>query len=61
MNLVAASFSFFLLLFVAVGAYSARRRDRTIEDYFLASRTIGPWFTALSAVATNNSGSCSSD
>ncbi len=56
MNLIAASFSFFLLLFVAVGAYSARRRARTIEDYLLAGRTIGPWFTGLSAVATNNSG-----
>ena len=56
MNLVAASFSFFLLLFVAVGAYSARKRSHTIEDYLLASRTIGPWFTALSAAATNNSG-----
>ncbi len=33
MNLIAASFWFFLLLFVAVGAYSARRRAHTIEDY----------------------------
>ena len=56
MNLIAASLSFFLLLFVAVGAYSARRRAHTIEDYLLAGRTIGPWFTGLSAVATNNSG-----
>lgn len=53
---VTASFSFFLLLFVAIGAYSARRRTHTVEDYLLANRTIGPWCTALSAVATNNSG-----
>ena len=56
MNLIAASFSFFLLLFVAIGAYSARKRTHTIEDYLLASRTIGPWFTGLSAVASSNSG-----
>jgi sodium/proline symporter len=55
-NPVAASFLFFLLLFVLIGAYSARRRKSTIDDYLLADRSIGPWFTALSAVASNNSG-----
>ncbi len=56
MSLILASFLFFLLLFVAIGTYSARRRQATTDDYLLASRSIGPWFTGLSAVATNNSG-----
>jgi len=53
---VIASFLFFLALFVAIGAYSATRAKKTADDYLLASRSIGPWMTALSAVATNNSG-----
>jgi len=53
---VVASFLFFLALFVAIGAYSATRAQKTTDDYLLASRSIGPWMTAFSAVATNNSG-----
>jgi len=53
---VIASFLFFLTLFVAIGAYSATRAKKTAEDYLLASRSVGPWLTAFSAVATNNSG-----
>jgi len=53
---VIASFLFFLALFVAIGAYSATRAKKTADDYLLAGRSIGPWMTALSAVATNNSG-----
>ena len=53
---VIASFLFFLALFIAIGAYSATRATKTAGDYLLASRSIGPWMTALSAVATNNSG-----
>lgn len=56
MNPVVQSFLFFLLLFTAIGAYSAFKRKATTDDYLLAGRSIGPWFTALSAVATNNSG-----
>jgi sodium/proline symporter len=51
-----ASFLFFLALFVAIGAYSATRAKKTADDYLLASRSVGPWMTAFSAVATNNSG-----
>jgi sodium/proline symporter len=47
---------FFLAVFVAIGAYSATRAKKTADDYLLASRSIGPWMTAFSAVATNNSG-----
>ena len=53
---VVASFLFFLALFVAIGAYSATRAVKTADDYLLASRSVGPWMTAFSAVATNNSG-----
>jgi sodium/proline symporter len=53
---VVVSFMFFLALFVAIGAYSATRAKKTTDDYLLASRSIGPWMTAFSAVATNNSG-----
>jgi len=53
---VIVSFLFFLALFVAIGAYSATRAKKTADDYLLASRSIGPWMTAFSAVATNNSG-----
>ena len=53
---VVVSFLCFLALFVAIGAYSATRAKKTADDYLLASRSIGPWMTAFSAVATNNSG-----
>lgn len=53
---IVVSFLFFLALFVAIGAYSATRAKKTADDYLLASRSIGPWMTAFSAVATNNSG-----
>jgi len=53
---VILSFLFFLALFVAIGVYSATRAKKTADDYLLASRSVGPWMTAFSAVATNNSG-----
>jgi sodium/proline symporter len=53
---VIGSFLFFLASFVLVGLYSATRRKNTTEDYLLASRDVSPWLTALSAVATSNSG-----
>ena len=55
MNPVALSFIFFLLIFVLIGAYAARLKKSTTEDYLLAGRSVGPWATALSAVASNNS------
>ncbi len=50
------SFVACLIAFIFVGAYASRRQTGTTEDYLLAGRSIGPWFTALSAVSTNNSG-----
>ncbi len=54
--LVMGSFLFFLILFTLVGVLSAREKQSTSEDYLVASRSVNPWLTALSAVSTNNSG-----
>lgn len=54
--MIFASFSFFLLLFIAIGLLSALKSKRTSADYLLASSSQKPWLVALSAVATNNSG-----
>ncbi len=56
MSVVAISFIAFLLMFLGIGVYSATRKRETAEDYLVASRDVGPWVMALSAVATNNSG-----
>ena len=55
-NTVILSFLAFLIGFTLIGAYASRRKSSTTDDYLLASRSIGPWFTAMSAVSTNNSG-----
>jgi sodium/proline symporter len=56
-SVVVITFLLSLLVFVGIGAFAARRkRSTTTDDYLLASRSIGPWFTALSAMASNNSG-----
>lgn len=44
------------LLITASGAASVINKSETTEDYLLASRSIPPWLSALSTVATNNSG-----
>lgn len=54
--LVAVSFILFLLLFTGVGLYSATQQQNTTVDYLLASRSVGPWLTGLSAFATAHSG-----
>jgi sodium/proline symporter len=56
LTVVVVSFTLCLLSFLGVGVASAMRRRNTSDDYLLASRSIGPWVAALSAVATNNSG-----
>lgn len=50
------SFVFFLVLFTLIGVLSAKEKQSTSEDYLVASRSVNPWLTALSAVSTNNSG-----
>ena len=54
--LIVAVFIGFLILFTVVGIYSATRKQNTTTDYLLASRNVNPWLTALSAMATNQSG-----
>jgi sodium/proline symporter len=54
---VIVTFLVFLLTFVVIGIYAAQhKRESTIDDYLLAGRNVGPWFTGLSAMATNASG-----
>lgn len=53
---IAATFIFFLLSFTLIGIYSATCKKDTTADYLLASRNVNPWLTALSAMATGQSG-----
>ncbi|MGK7920062.1 MAG: sodium/proline symporter [Trichodesmium sp.] len=53
---IAITFIAFLLSFTVVGIYSATQKQNTTNDYLLASRNVNPWFTALSAMATGQSG-----
>ena len=53
---IAVSFIIFLLLFTAIGIYSATRKQNTTTDYLLASRNVNPWLISLSAMATGQSG-----
>ncbi len=53
---ITLSFAAFLLLFTVVGIYSASRKKNTTKDYLLASRSVNPWLTGLSAFATAHSG-----
>ena len=53
---IAITFIAFLLLFTVVGIYSATQKQNTTTDYLLASRNVNPWLTALSAMATGQSG-----
>tara|TARA_R110000823_G_scaffold27609_25_gene80628 strand:- start:51328 stop:52770 length:1443 start_codon:yes stop_codon:yes gene_type:complete len=53
-----AAWTFLILLAIitASGAMSVIRKRKTPKDYLVASREVAPWLTALSTVATNNSG-----
>jgi sodium/proline symporter len=56
MTAVIASFAACLVGFTIIGVLASRESSSTTEDYLVASRNVSPWLTALSAVATNNSG-----
>lgn len=56
MTTIVASFALCLLVFTAIGLLSSRHKSDTTDDYLLAGRNVSPWLTALSSVATNNSG-----
>ena len=53
---IAITFIGFMLLFTAVGIYSATQKQNDTTDYLLAGRSVNPWFTALSAMSTGQSG-----
>jgi len=55
-NAVTISFFAFLGAYVVIGVWSSKHAVATTEDYLLASRSINPWLSALSSVATDNSG-----
>lgn len=54
--MIVASFVSFLAIFLGVGLASSFYSKHSRTDYYLAGRNVRPWLTALSAVATNNSG-----
>ncbi|MDY6804691.1 MAG: sodium/proline symporter, partial [Cyanobacteriota bacterium] len=54
--MIAITFIVFLLVFTFIGIYSATQKQNTTTDYLLASRSVNPWVTALSAMATGQSG-----
>lgn len=54
--MIITSFTFCLLLFVAIGVLSVVKSKNSSSDYLLAGHSIPPWLVALSAVATCNSG-----
>ena len=55
-EIILLSFSVFVVLFLGVGAFAAKRSAPTDVDYLLGSRSFGTWFVGLSAGATGNSG-----
>jgi Na+/proline symporter len=55
MTLITVVFLAYLLLVMVVGAVAARY-GRTMEGYFLADRGLGAWVTAISSVASSESG-----
>jgi len=55
-EIILLSFSVFVVIFLGVGAFAAKRSAPTDVDYLLGSRSFGAWFVGLSAGATGNSG-----
>lgn len=56
MTVMVWSFIIVLALLTSAGAMAIIRKTKTPEDYLVASRNVKPWLSALSTVATNNSG-----
>ncbi|MCZ6617817.1 MAG: sodium/proline symporter [Gammaproteobacteria bacterium] len=55
-EIILLSFSVFVVIFLGVGVFAAKRSAPTDVDYLLGSRSFGTWFVGLSAGATGNSG-----
>lgn len=56
MTVVLYSFFGFLAFFLFIGLLSVRKRQKSPEDYLLASRQVNPFFAGLSGAATTASG-----
>ena len=41
---------------IAIGAYYAKRANKSSDEYYLGGRSLGPWVTAMSAEASDMSG-----
>jgi sodium/proline symporter len=54
--MILTGFLVFLGLFLATGLASVRKARGNRKDYYIASQSVNPLMTGLSAVATNNSG-----
>lgn len=46
----------YMILVILIGLYYAKRANESSNNFFLGGRSIGPWFTALSAEASDMSG-----
>ncbi|UCG52848.1 MAG: sodium/proline symporter [Candidatus Latescibacterota bacterium] len=55
-TILIVSFSIYTIGIVMAGLISARFRKDTTDDFYLASRELGPWASALSASASSESG-----
>ncbi len=46
----------YFVVVLAVGFSYAKRSNSSTDEYFIGGRKVGPWFTALSAEASDMSG-----
>ncbi|BES70071.1 sodium/proline symporter PutP [Marinobacter nanhaiticus D15-8W] len=56
MSVTAYSFVAVLMVFLAIGVSSIRKKHSDVNDYLTAGYSTAPWLIGLSSVATNNSG-----
>lgn len=56
MSVTVITFIVLMLLMTLAGASSVLHKKKSTGDYLVASREVPPWLSALSTVATNNSG-----
>ena len=53
---VIAAMAIYFIVILAVGFSYAKRSNSSTDEYFIGGRKVGPWFTALSAEASDMSG-----
>ncbi|MFH1863259.1 MAG: sodium/proline symporter [bacterium] len=54
-NLILITYFVYLAVLLLIG-FLTRKRSKTVADYFLGGRKIGPWLTAISSTASSESG-----